>query len=156
MNVIYKRDRDYPSQCAHFKNDLPVEQEKLVHMCCLHAERRVLQDQICLFIEIPYIAFEKHCIELLFQLFLKKPLIFFRDIYRLIVYVWELYDQKGRYYRTIDRVWGMVVPMGYINSVHNNNCDWIDTHSTLTFGPAYPALWLDRKDVSLRSMMKQK
>ncbi len=74
----------------------------------------------------------------------------------LLPQLWELYDQKGRYYRTIDRVWGMVVPMGYINSVHNNNCDWLDTHCTLTFGPAYPALWLDRKDMSLRSMMKAK
>ena len=74
----------------------------------------------------------------------------------LLPQLWELYDQKGRYYRTIDREWGMVVPMGYINSVHNNNCDWIDTHCTWTFGPSYPATWLSRQDMSLKSMMRQK
>ncbi len=74
----------------------------------------------------------------------------------LLPCLWEFYDQKGRYYRTIDRVWGMVVPMGYINSVHANNCDWIDTHCTWTFGPAYPVTWLSRKDLSLRNMMRQK
>ena len=34
--------------------------------------------------------------------------------------------------------------------------DFIDEHCTWTFAPSYPALWLERKDLSLRSMMKQK
>jgi len=74
----------------------------------------------------------------------------------LLFHLWEMYDQKGRYYRMFDIQWGMVKPMGYYNTIHVNNCDWIDTHSTWTFSPAYPALWLSRKEMSLRSMMKQK
>ena len=55
-----------------------------------------------------------------------------------------------------DIEWGVVVPMGYFNNFHVNNCDFIDQHCTWTFGPSCPALWLDRKEMSLRSMMKQK
>ena len=36
------------------------------------------------------------------------------------------------------------------------NLDYIDVHSSFTFGPAYPALWLTRKEVSLRSAMRGK
>jgi hypothetical protein len=50
----------------------------------------------------------------------------------------------------------MVEPLGYFNSIHVNNCDFIDEHCTWTYAPSYPALWLERKDLSLRSMMRQK
>lgn len=74
----------------------------------------------------------------------------------LLPILWEYYDQKGRYYRTYEVLWGLVVPMGYYNSIHVNNCDWLDVHCTWGFNPAYPALWLSRQDVSLRTMMRQK
>ena len=84
-----------------------------------------------------------------------KRVIYF-DKETLLPHLWEYYDQKGRYYRTFEELWGIVAPMGYYNAVHVNNCDWIDTHCTWTFSPAYPALWLSRKEMSLRSMMRQK
>jgi hypothetical protein len=74
----------------------------------------------------------------------------------LLPLLWEYYDQKGRYYRTYEILWGLVVPMGYYNSIHVNNCDWLDVHCTWGFNPAYPALWLSRQEVSLRNMMRQK
>ena len=74
----------------------------------------------------------------------------------LLPLLWEYYDQKGRLYRTFEILWGLVEPMGYYNSIHVNNCDWIDVHSTWGVNAAYPALWLSRGDVSLRKMMKKK
>jgi hypothetical protein len=74
----------------------------------------------------------------------------------LMPLLWEFYDQKGRYYRTFEGEWGVVAPLGYLNQVHGSNADWIDVHSTWTFAPAYPALWLTRDDMSMKSMMKQK
>jgi hypothetical protein len=44
----------------------------------------------------------------------------------------------------------------YLNAIHVSNCDWIDTHCTWTFSPTYPAVWLGRKDLSLRNMMRGK
>ena len=32
MTVIYKKDRDYHGKCPRCKDELPVEQEKLVHI----------------------------------------------------------------------------------------------------------------------------
>jgi hypothetical protein len=74
----------------------------------------------------------------------------------LLPLLWEYYDQKGRLYRTFEILWGLVEPMGYYNSIHVNNCDWIDVHSTWGCNAAYPASWLKRGDVSLRKMMKKK
>jgi hypothetical protein len=84
-----------------------------------------------------------------------KRIIYF-DQETLLPHLWEFYDQKGRYYRTFEELWGVVAPMGYYNAIHVNNCDWIDVHCTWSFSPAYPALWLSRKELSLRSMLKQK
>jgi hypothetical protein len=74
----------------------------------------------------------------------------------LLPLLWEMYDQKGRLYRTFESVWALVAPMGYYNFIHTNNCDWIDVHSTWSFSVGYPAHWLKRDDLSLKSMMKQK
>ncbi len=82
--------------------------------------------------------------------------VFYFDMETLLPHLQEMYDQKGRFYRMNDIEWGMVKPMGYFNSFHVNNCDFIDEHCTWTFAPSYPALWLGRKDMSLRSMMRQK
>jgi len=82
--------------------------------------------------------------------------VFYFDKETLLPHLHLMYDQKGRLYRMNDVLWGMVEPMGYFNSFHVNNCDFIDEHCTMTFAPSYPALWLERKDLSLRSMMKQK
>ena len=82
--------------------------------------------------------------------------VFYFDKETLLPHLHLMYDQKGRLYRMNDIEWGMVAPLGYFNTVHVNNCDFIDEHCTWTYAPSYPALWLDRKDLSLRSMMKQK
>ncbi len=82
--------------------------------------------------------------------------VFYFDKETLLPHLHLMYDQKGRLYRMNDVVWGMVEPLGYFNSFHVNNCDFIDEHCTMTFAPSYPALWLERKDLSLRSMMRQK
>ncbi len=82
--------------------------------------------------------------------------VFYFDKETLLPQLHLMYDQKGRLYRMNDLQWGMVEPLGYFNTLHVNNCDFIDEHCTWTFAPSYPALWLERKDLSLRSMMKQK
>jgi len=84
-----------------------------------------------------------------------KRVLYF-DKETLVPQLEEMYDQKGRYYRHLDVEWGVVAPLGYLNAIHVNNCDWIDTHCTWTFSPTYPALWLGRKDLSLRNMLRQK
>ncbi len=82
--------------------------------------------------------------------------VFYFDKETLLPHLHLMYDQKGRLYRNNEVLWGMVEPLGYFNSLHVNNCDFIDEHCTWTYAPSYPALWLERKDLSLRSMMKQK
>ena len=82
--------------------------------------------------------------------------VFYFDKETLLAHLEEMYDQKGRYYRMFDVEWGEVAPMGYFNMIHTSNCDFIDEHCTWGFTPSYPALWLERKDMSLRSMMRQK
>jgi hypothetical protein len=82
--------------------------------------------------------------------------VFYFDKETLLPHLHETYDQKGRYYRAFDVEWGAAAPLGYFNAIHVDNCDFIDEHCTWTFSPSYPALWLERKDLSLRSMMKQK
>lgn len=68
----------------------------------------------------------------------------------------ENYDQKGRFYRNFLIEWGFVKPLGYYNYFNVMNSDFIDVHSTMTRGYGYPALWLTRQDMSLRSLMKAK
>ncbi|MEW6441586.1 MAG: DUF1329 domain-containing protein [bacterium] len=74
--------------------------------------------------------------------------------------LWPLYfayyDQKGRLYRDVLYEWGFVKPLGYYNYFNVLNRDFIDVHSTFTRGLGYPALWLNRDDMSLREMMKAK
>jgi len=82
--------------------------------------------------------------------------VFYFDMETLLPHLHEMYDQKGRYYRMYEVMWGVAAPLGYFNAIHVNNCDWIDEHCTWTFAPSYPALWLTREDMSLKSMMKQK
>jgi len=68
----------------------------------------------------------------------------------------EFFDQKGRFYRNFLVQWGFVKPLGYFNYFNATNADFIDVHSTMTRGYGYPALWLTRQDMSLRSMMRAK
>jgi len=82
--------------------------------------------------------------------------VFYVDRETLLTPLQEMYDQKGRYFRTMDAEYGVVEPLGFFNGFHVSTCDWVDTHCTWSFAPAYPALWLSRKDISLHSMMMQK
>jgi hypothetical protein len=68
----------------------------------------------------------------------------------------EFFDQKGRLYRNFLVEWGFVKPLGYFNIFNVCNGDFIDVHCTMTRGYGYPALWMSRQDMSLRSMMKAK
>ena len=52
--------------------------------------------------------------------------------------------------------WGFVKPLGTFNIFNVINADFIYVHTTMTRGLGYPALWLNRQDMSLRSMMKAK
>jgi hypothetical protein len=73
----------------------------------------------------------------------------------LLAPLWEAYDQKGRYYRSIESQFYLVAPMGIYNS-RDHNLDWMDVHSTMGFFPTYPALWLSREDLSPKNLMRQK
>ena len=68
----------------------------------------------------------------------------------------EWFDQKDRFYRNFLIQWGFVKPLGYFNIFNVTNSDFIDVHCTMTRGLGYPALWLTRQDMSLRSLMKAK
>jgi len=66
------------------------------------------------------------------------------------------YDQKGRLYRTYAAIRGFIPPMGsfaFFNAVYS---DHIDVHSTFILTVIYPAPWVSRKDVCVKSMMKAK
>jgi hypothetical protein len=68
----------------------------------------------------------------------------------------EYYDQKKRLYRSFDMLFANIKPMGILSPLMAVNADHIDVHSTFSFAPSYPALWLDRSSVSLVEMMKTK
>jgi Protein of unknown function (DUF1329) len=68
----------------------------------------------------------------------------------------ECYDQKGRLYRNQAVTWGHVKSIGIFNMFNMYNADFIDVHSSYLASWSYPALWLGRRDVSLRSLMKAK
>ena len=46
--------------------------------------------------------------------------------------------------------------MGTYNQFHTLALDHIDTHSTANHSYSYPALWLNRGDVSMSGMIKTK
>ena len=74
----------------------------------------------------------------------------------LIPVMYENYDQKGRLYRTQIYHNAHVKPMGLFTIFMACSSDFIDVHSTYTYGAAYPALWLTRQDLSLKSLIRAK
>ena len=68
----------------------------------------------------------------------------------------EMYDQKGRHYRSSWYVYSFYQNMGILSMNLWQTADHIDFHSTLGFAPSIPALWLQRNDVSIESMLKAK
>ncbi len=80
----------------------------------------------------------------------------FVDKETLIPVLYENYDQKGRLYRTQVYANAHVKPMGLFTIFMACSSDFIDVHSTYTYGAAYPALWLTRKDLSLKSLIRAK
>jgi hypothetical protein len=66
------------------------------------------------------------------------------------------YDQKGRLYRTYDCGWGFIPEMGTYNQFHTIALDHVDVHSTSYLSYSYPALWLNRGDISMSGMVKTK
>jgi len=74
----------------------------------------------------------------------------------LLGLLWLCYDQKGRLYRGYDDVYGFIEPMGMYNFFHIIQADFIDVHSMFFLDPSYPALWYERDDFTLRTMLKAK
>jgi hypothetical protein len=68
----------------------------------------------------------------------------------------ENYDQKGRLYRTYSTQWAFIPEMGVLTKFNDIMLDHIDIHSTFNPVRYFPAPWLTRKDISIRSMMKTK
>jgi hypothetical protein len=82
--------------------------------------------------------------------------IFYIDKEILYLHHVEAYDQKGRLHRSYDAIWGFIPAMGVYNQFHTLALDHIDTHSTAYHSYSYPALWLNRSDVSMAGMTKTK
>jgi len=82
--------------------------------------------------------------------------IFFVDQETLMIIFTESYDQKGRLYRTQIYQNCFLEPMGIVSGFFACSSDHIDVHSTCTWGAGYPALWLTRKDLSLKSLIRAK
>ncbi|MEW6440272.1 MAG: DUF1329 domain-containing protein [bacterium] len=82
--------------------------------------------------------------------------VLYVDRETLRFYLEEVYDQKGRLYRTQEAVWEMIEPMGYLDNTILLALDFIDVHSSWTYGCVHPALWLNRDEVSLKGMMRSK
>lgn len=84
-----------------------------------------------------------------------KRIIYF-DKETLMPFHFEYYDQKNRLYRSFAMLFANVKPMGILSPIMAVSADHIDVHSTFSFVPSYPALWLDRNSVSLVKMVKTK
>lgn len=79
----------------------------------------------------------------------------YMDQETLLGLLFEMYDQKGDYYRSIETTYVLVEPMGIYNG-RDLNLNWIDTHSTLVYLPAYPALWLSREEMNIKNRIRAK
>ena len=66
------------------------------------------------------------------------------------------YDQKGRLYRTYSIFQAFLPKMGLLTWFQDMQLDFIDTHSTIEDSMGYPAPFLNRRDLSVRRLMKGK
>lgn len=82
--------------------------------------------------------------------------VFYFDKEILYFHHVENFDRKGRLYRSYDSIWGFIPEMGTYNQFHTLALDHVDTHSTAYHSYSYPAVWLDREDISMKGMIKMK
>lgn len=82
--------------------------------------------------------------------------VFYFDKETLSIPLFQYYDQKGRLYRAQAFIHGFVEPMGYLFWNIQAMWDFIDVHSTFVFGLAYPALWMSRDQLDLKSVARKK
>jgi len=74
----------------------------------------------------------------------------------LVAVAFENYDQKGRYYRSYNILYGFIPQMGLFNQFNSLALDHVDTHSTWMYGYCYPALWLDRTQFTAGAIKRAK
>jgi hypothetical protein len=82
--------------------------------------------------------------------------LFYADRETLLPCVVMNFDQEGRLYRTFSLVLGFIPQMGMFVNFHEVDLDHIDVHSTFALSVSYPAPWLSRKEINIKSMMRAK
>jgi hypothetical protein len=65
----------------------------------------------------------------------------------------ENYDTKGRFYRQCESHHRFIPEMGLFTSFGAMLRDYVDLHSTLIQHYSFPALWVDRSYIDLRSLV---
>lgn len=84
-----------------------------------------------------------------------KTILYFDKETLLPIYLAN-WDQKDRFYRSWDNLYGFLPEMGQYNQFQVLTLDHLDVHSTWYYGYAYPALWLDRSTMSMASISRGK
>lgn len=74
----------------------------------------------------------------------------------LDLWLMENYDRKGRLYRTYSTQWAFIPEMGVLTKFNDIMLDYIDVHSTFETIRYFPTPWINRNDISVKSMMKTK
>jgi hypothetical protein len=70
-----------------------------------------------------------------------------------LLYDIENYDTKGRLYRQSESRPGFIPEMGLFTTLGSMCRDYVDLHSTLIQHYSFPALWVDRSHIDLRSLV---
>lgn len=84
-----------------------------------------------------------------------KTVMYFDKETLLFIYKAD-WDQKGRFYRSWDNLFGFLPEMGQLNQFQVLTLDHLDVHSTWYSGYAYPALWLNRGTTSMAAISRGK
>ena len=84
-----------------------------------------------------------------------KSTMYFDKETLLLVYIAND-DQKGRFYRSWDSLFGFLPEMGQYNQFQVLGLDHLDVHSTWYPGYAYPAIWVNRLDVGMDAITRAK
>jgi len=90
------------------------------------------------------------------QNYIYSKRIWYIDKETLDLWFIENYDQKGRLYRTYTTHWAFIPKMGLPTKFTDLMLDHIDVHSTYETIRSFPAYWMTRKDINVRSLLKMK
>jgi len=86
--------------------------------------------------------------------FIYSKRIVYIDKETYFLYLVENYDQKGRLYRITENMPAYKPDVGLINIEFFNMRDYVDNHTTVSRHFMYPAAWVGREEISLRSLAK--